>query len=124
VLELGNQQCPEPPRPPGKKGRIKKSNARNLLERLDQYQDDVLRFMTHPLVPFTNNLAERNLRMIKVHQKISGCFRSWDGAKAFCRIRSYLSTCQKHNYSPTLALTLLFNAQLPTFVTSLQHTAE
>lgn len=118
LLRLGDTQCPETPRPPGRKGRIKQSPARNLLDRLRQYEDDVLRFMTHPRVPFTNNLAEQNLRMVKVHQKISGCFRSWDGAYTFCRIRGFLLTCQKHHFSPSLALSMLFNGQLPPFVSN------
>jgi transposase len=84
----------------------------------------VLRFMTHPLVPFTNNLAENDLRMTKVHQKISGCFRSFEGAQIFCRIRSYLVTCRKHNYSPNLALELLFNGKLPSFVQADNQNAE
>ena len=72
---------------------MKRTKARNLLERLREYEDDVLRFMENKNVPFTNNLAENDIRMTKVQQKISGCFRSLDGARIFCRIRSYLSIC-------------------------------
>jgi transposase len=75
ILETADKECPPPEKPPGKRGRVAKSKARNLLERLRSYEDDVLRFMTDPDIPFTNNLAERDLRMMKVHQKISGCFR-------------------------------------------------
>lgn len=124
LLELGEHQSPEPPRPPGQKGPVKKSTARNLILRLRRHEDDVLRFMTCARVPFTNNLAEQNLRMVKVQQKISGCFRTWDGALAFCRIRAFLSTCQKHCFSPSLALTMLFNGKLPSFVTLPLKTAE
>jgi transposase len=124
ILALGQTQCPEAQRPPGQKGRLKKSKSRNLLERLAEYENEVLRFMSNPLVPFTNNLAENDLRMTKVQQKISGCFRSFEGAEIFCRIRSYLSTCRKNNYSPHLALELLFNGKLPCFIKIQKQTAE
>ncbi|MDR2177050.1 MAG: transposase, partial [Treponema sp.] len=65
---------------------------------------------------FTNNQAERDLRMIKVHQKISGCFRSWEGARYFCRIKSYVSTCEKHDISSADALKMLFEGQMPGFM--------
>jgi transposase len=111
-------ECP-PPEPgdrKGKRGRIPRSKARNLLERLMNFEDDVLRFMTDEDIPFTNNQAERDLRMTKLHQKISGCFRSWEGAQIFCRIRSYLSTSRKHGVAATEALRLLFDDKLPDFV--------
>ena len=64
-------------------------------------------------VPFTNNRGENDIRMTKVQQKISGCFKSMEGAKIFCRIRSYLLTAQKHGISPSTALQTLFNGKLP-----------
>ena len=116
VLRSGDKECPPPIREPNKKGRVKRSKSRNLLERLREYEDDTLRFMVNPLVPFTNNDGERSLRMSKVKQKISGCFRSMDSARDFCTVRSYLVTCKKHNISATDALTMLFNKTLPDFL--------
>ncbi len=117
VIAAAEKECPpsDEKRKKGQRGRIKKSKSRNLLERLRDYEDDVLRFMTIDVVPFTNNLGEQDIRMTKVQQKISGCFRSLDGAKFFCRIRSYLSTCRKHDITPTTALDLLFQGKLPDF---------
>ncbi len=96
LLEKAQTECPPPDKPEkAKRGRIKRSKARNLIERLIDYEEDVLRFMTDAYVLFTNNAAENSIRMTKVHQKISGCFRSTEGAEMFCRIRGYLSTCRK-----------------------------
>ncbi len=116
LLEKAQTECPPPDKPEKpKRGRVKRSKARNLLERLIDYEDDVLRFMTEAWVPFTNNAAENSIRMTKVHQKISGCFRSMEGAKMFCRIRGYLSTCRKQGLSATQAMSLVFEGKLPEF---------
>lgn len=118
ILNQGEAECPKPPpKEPGKRGRQKQAFSRNLLKRLRDYEADTLRFMTDALVPFTNNQGENDLRMTKVQQKISGCFRSLEGAKVFCRVRSFLSTCRKNNVSPTEALRLLFQGKLPLFMT-------
>jgi transposase len=118
LIKKGEIECPEPDRPKkkGKRGRIKKTKSRNLLERLRDYEDDVLRFMVNERVSFTNNQGENDIRMTKVQQKISGCFRSIDGAKIFCRIRSYLSTCRKQGVKSSRALELLLNGKLPEFL--------
>jgi transposase len=78
--------------------------------------DDVLRFMDDENIPFTNNQGENDLRMTKVQQKISGCFRSYEGALIFCRIRAYLITCRKHGLDATNALETLFRGSLPDFI--------
>jgi len=84
------------PRPKGQRGRFKKPKARNLLERLDKYRTETLNFIFDFRIPFGNNQAERDVRMTKVQQKISGGFRSMQGAKIFCRIRGYISTVKKN----------------------------
>ena len=113
-------EYPPPPEPEGqyrkKRGRIKRSKSRNLLERLRDFEQETLRFMTDEEVSFTNNQGENDIRMTKLHQKISGCFRSMEGAKIFCRVRSYLSTCRKNDVSATDALTMLFEGRLPDFI--------
>ena len=116
LLKEAEIECPEAIRPKGKRGRIKKSKSRNLLERLRDYEQDALRFMDNEHVPFSNNLGENDIRMTKVQQKISGCFRSMGGANIFCRIRSYLSTCRKQGVKSSYALNLLFNGKLPDFI--------
>ena len=118
IIERAQIECPPPTdnRRKGTRGRIKRSKSRNLLERLINYEEDVLRFMSDPMVPFTNNQGENDIRMTKVQQKISGCFRSMDGAMISCRIRSYLSTCRKNGVSATDALNMLFDGQTPSFM--------
>jgi transposase len=103
--------------PPGKKGRVKQSAARNLLDRLIQNQEAVLAFLHRLVVPFDNKQAERDVRMVKVQQKVSGSFRSEGGAVAFCRIRGYLSTLRKQGLHLLSALeaTLRGHPVLPSF---------
>jgi len=118
-LQEAETECPPPDesqRKKGQRGRLKRSKSRNLLERLIRYEEDVLRFMVELEVPFTNNQGERDLRMTKVQQKISGCFRSEQGARIFARIRSYLSTCQKNGVSSEEALRLLYERRWPGFM--------
>lgn len=117
LLAEGKQAHPRAPTPAGKRGRGTQSVARNLLDRLDKYQSAVLAFLEDLRVPFDNNQAERDLRMIKVQQKVSGCFRSWAGAQAFARIRGYLSTLRQQELPLLSALqaTLLGQPLLPSF---------
>ena len=117
ILEEAEKENPIPSQQgEHKRGRRARTKTRNLLERMREHEDDILRFMTDVDVPFTNNQAERDIRMMKVQQKISGSFRSWDGARFFCRIRGYLSTCEKHNISSADALKILFNGKFPDFM--------
>jgi transposase len=117
LLQQAEKECPPPidDREQGKRGKLKRSKARNLLERLIDYESDVLRFMNDPDIPFTNNLGENDIRMTKVQQKISGCFRSMEGAEIFCRVRGYLSTCRKQGVRSSDAMELLFEGKLPAF---------
>ncbi len=118
ILKQADIECPPPDetRKKGQRGRIKRSKARNLLERLRNFEEDVLRFMAQPDVPFTNNLGERDIRMTKVQQKISGCFRSQEGSEIFCRVRGYLSTCRKHGVTSSHAMEMIFDKKLPDFI--------
>jgi len=94
AIAAGYAQNPEPVRT-GKRGRPRQGPARSLLLRLDQYEEDVLRFAEDFAVPFDNNLSERDIRMVKLQQKISGCWRTREGADAFLALRSYISTARK-----------------------------
>ena len=96
--------------PGGHRGR-RGSPAANLLDRFDGYRNDVLRFAADFRVPFENNLAERDIRMVKLRQKISGCLRTTAGATAFCALRSYLSTAAKQGHAALAVLRQLHQGQ-------------
>jgi hypothetical protein len=103
IIALGMRENPEQSSERvGKRGPLRQSKAKNLLDRCNGYRNEVLAFMHDPRVPFENNQAERDIRMVKVQQKISGTFRSEEGAQWFCRIRGYISTLKK-NKQPVLA---------------------
>jgi transposase len=105
LLERGYAANPPPADPPrDRRGRVKQSPGRNLLCRLDQHRKWVLAFLYDFDIPFDNNLAERDLRMMKVRQKVSGGFRTLPGAEAFCRLRGYLSTLRKQGMALLPAL--------------------
>ncbi len=109
IIAAGHVANPAPP-PSGKRGRTRKSKSANLLGRLDLYADDVLRFATDFRVSFDNNEAERQVRMVKVQQKISGGFRTKAGATAWLAVRSYLATVMKNGENPLGALQRLMVA--------------
>jgi transposase len=109
ILAAGYAAQPPPSPAQRGKGRRKQSKAKNLLDALLGRADQVLAFLDDLRLPFSNNLAERDLRMAKVQQKISGTFRSATGATVFCRIRSYLSTMQKQGHTMLPSLVAVFN---------------
>jgi transposase len=108
LLVLGLAANPPPPRLAQHRGRQKQSPARNLLERLWMDQDAVLAFLGDLAIPFDNNQAERDLRALKMHQKVSGCFRSETGTAAFMRLRGYLATLRKQGQPLFAALQTVF----------------
>jgi len=115
IIAHGNHHNPAGTIPTGKRGVIKQTPARNLLVRLDRDREDVLRFAHDFRVPFDNNQAERDIRMITLQQKISGCWRTITGAEQFLALRAYLSTARKNDQPIAHALTALAtgNAWLP-----------
>lgn len=114
LVERGLRHNPAPPLT-GRRGRPKRGPARCLLDRLRFQKDAVLRFAMEFEVPFDNNQAERDLRMVKVQQKVSGCFRTEDGADRYARLRSYLSTLRKQGQAllPALRSVVVGNPILP-----------
>ena len=112
LLAAGEAVNPRAP-PSGKRGRTKQSKPLNLIDRLRTYTDDVWRFATEPLVPFTNNMAEQAVRMPKVKQKISGGFRTAKGLETFCTIRSWIATMHKQGHNLFHALSQAFQGNVP-----------
>jgi len=113
ILAEGARSHPRRHPPPGRRRRVKQTPAYNLITRLRDHRDEVLRFITDLRVPFDNNQAERDIRMPKLKQKVSGCFRSEDGARAFATIRSYLSTLRKQSVDTYHALVMTFQGNPP-----------
>lgn len=108
ILTRGEKELPAiPPKPNGRRGKMAKSDSHNLWKRLRDYEFSVLLFAKQSEVSFTNNRAERDLRMAKVKQKVSGCFRTELYAKAYCRISSYLQTMATKGYNPLIAIQMV-----------------
>src|SRR5215213_6978979 len=110
LLADGQAANPPPPASGRRPGRPRRSPAARLLARLDTHRGQVLRFLDDLLVPFDNNQAERDLRMVKLQQKISGCWRTLAGAEAFLTVRSYISTARKHGMEVLGVLRRLFES--------------
>jgi transposase len=113
ILTAGTRYHPRRTGPLGSRRRVKQTPAYNLIARLQKHRDEVLRFVTDLRVPFDNNQAERDIRMPKLKQKVSGCFRSDEGAQAFATIRSYLSTLHKQSVDTYQALVMTFQGNPP-----------
>lgn len=109
ICGMGEKAEPPPRRSPGKRGRYKRTKGRNLVERLTREKEAVLAFAFNQEVPFTNNLAERDLRPAKVKMKVSNCFRSFEGAEIYARIASFVSTTRKHDRNVFSELCNTFN---------------
>jgi len=109
VIVSAGQAANRPKPASGRRGRTTQPFPVNLLRRLSDNADAVLRFTNDPAVPFTNNLGERTMRMLKVKQKVSGCFRTFEGARNFSTVRSYLATLakQRRNLFEALVLTAM-----------------
>lgn len=109
IIEAGRHLNPIPEKKKGKRGRHGKGKIRSLIERLFDYKESVCLFTKNFSVPFDNNQAERDIRMIKVKTKVSGCFRTTEGAESFLTIMSYLGTAKKRGIRPMLALQKVFS---------------
>jgi transposase len=114
--ETGGKKFVRPPGQEGKRGKIAKPKYRNLLERLDHREDDVLRFITDKDAPYTNNLAEQIIRSLKIHEKISGTFKSRQYATGSLRMKSYLATCEKNSINAAEAIRMLVTKKEPSFL--------
>lgn len=113
ILTKAEKELPDiPKKSGGRGGKIAKSDAHNLYERLKKHEEAVLLFAKNPEVPFTNNRAERDLRMSKVKQKVSGCFRVTLYAEAYCRISSYLDTMRNKGINPLVAIQMAISGNL------------
>ena len=113
ILSCGDKELPSIPlKQNGKRGRVAKSDAHNLQERLKEHETAVALFSQEPDVVFTNNPAERDLLMSTVKQKVSGYFRRRECAEAYCRASSHLQTLANQGYNPLVAVQMTLSGQL------------
>ena len=118
ILSQADAEEPPPYKPPGRRGRVKNSPGRNLMRSLREHEEGVLAFALVEEVPFTNNQAERDLRPVKVKQKVSGCFRTEHGVERYARLQGLISTCRKQQRPVFLTLRTLFAHQPVNIVAS------
>lgn len=111
----GYREEPPPQPPPSGRGRHSNTKGRNLLNRLDGYREAVLAFAWHTCVPFTNNLAERDIRPAKSKLKVAGCFRTMNGAQCYARIHGFISTVRKQQLNPFKELRNIFEGKTPSY---------
>jgi transposase len=119
-VETQARNLPAPPEDPNgkkKRGRVKNAKTRNLLMRMWKRMFDVLRFSENGMVEFTNNRAEKAVRMMKVYFKVCGCFRTEEAARDFCTIRGYLLSCQQNGIAPYEAIKMALEDVTPDFIT-------
>ena len=125
ILAQGGKELPEiPPRPKRKRGRIAKSDAQNLHERLVKHEESVPRFIWDPDVSFTNNKGEQKIRMAKVKIKVSGFFRTRLCAEARRRITSYLSSMAALGYNPLVAIRIAFAGNAAEMINDVKRSAQ
>lgn len=124
ILRDGEKECPISPPVKGKRGRTKQTKSRNLLDRLNDFEKETLKFMTKATLPFTNNQGENDLRMTKVKLKIAGCFRSLLGARIFARIRGFINTCIKNGINVSDAIKAVFMGNLDEIIKKMTRIAE
>jgi transposase len=115
LLKAGYEEEPPPQPQPNGRGRPKNTKGRNLLLRLDEKREAILAFAWHKCVPFTNNLAERDIRPAKTKLKVAGCFRTLKGAQVYARINGFISTLRKQKLNPFNELVGIFNGNLPSY---------
>ncbi len=115
LLRAGFEEEPPPRLSPHSRGRPLNTKGRNLLIRLKEKQEAVLAFAWHRRVPFTNNLAERDIRVAKTKLKVAGCFRTWKGAQVYARINGFISTLRKQGLNPLDELRNIFNGGIPSY---------
>jgi transposase len=113
ILEQADKEEPPPVQKP--RGKPKKSKGRNLLDRLQKHTDAVLAFVVHKEVPFTNNQAERDIRPTKTKMKVSGCFRTTEGANIYARVQGFVSTVRKLHFNPFNELHTVLSGGIPEY---------